>query len=120
MNAIARNRGLQWFAVRGPDKARAIALWFALAHNLMRTVVLRAHEVPRPWGDVEIGNGLAVLEVGDRTDLVRRSANQVLPDAGDDRVLLAKNDLPVGTPNREILGSPGATPARQRALLLSR
>ncbi len=29
------------FPVRGPDKARAIALWFALAHNLMRTVVLR-------------------------------------------------------------------------------
>ncbi len=42
VNAIARNRGLQRFGVRGPDKARAIALWFALAHNLMRTVVLRA------------------------------------------------------------------------------
>ena len=41
MNAIARNRGLQRFGVRGPDKARAIAIWFALAHNLMRTVVLR-------------------------------------------------------------------------------
>lgn len=42
VNAIARNRGLQVFRVRGPDKARAIALWFALAHNLMRTVALRA------------------------------------------------------------------------------
>jgi len=41
VNAIARNRGLQRFAVRGRDKTRAIALWFALAHNLMRTVVLR-------------------------------------------------------------------------------
>jgi transposase len=41
VNAIARNRGLQRFGVRGPDKARAITLWFALAHNLMRTVVLR-------------------------------------------------------------------------------
>jgi transposase len=41
VNAIARNRGLQRFGVRGPNKARAIALWFALAHNLMRTVVLR-------------------------------------------------------------------------------
>jgi Transposase DDE domain len=40
VNAIARNRGLQRFGVRGPDKARAIALWFALAHNLMRTAVL--------------------------------------------------------------------------------
>jgi hypothetical protein len=28
VNAIARNRGLQRFGVRGPDKARAIALWF--------------------------------------------------------------------------------------------
>jgi len=35
VNAIARNRGLQRFGVRGPDKARAIALWFALAHNLI-------------------------------------------------------------------------------------
>jgi len=41
VNAIARNRGLQRFAVRGREKARAIALWFALAHNLMRTLVLR-------------------------------------------------------------------------------
>lgn len=41
VNAIARNRGLQRFGIRGPDKARAIALWFALAHNLMRTVALR-------------------------------------------------------------------------------
>jgi len=41
VNAIARNRGLQRFGVRGPDKARAIALWFALAHNLMRTIALR-------------------------------------------------------------------------------
>ena len=42
VNAIARNRGLQRFGVRGPDRARAIVLWFALAHNLMRTLVLRA------------------------------------------------------------------------------
>jgi len=41
VNAIARNRGLQRFAVRGREKARAIGLWFALAHNLMRTVALR-------------------------------------------------------------------------------
>src|SRR5450759_4356655 len=41
VNAIARNRGLQRFGVRGPEKARAISLWFALAHNLMRTVALR-------------------------------------------------------------------------------
>jgi len=41
VNAIARNRGLQRFGVRGREKARAIGLWFALAHNLMRTIVLR-------------------------------------------------------------------------------
>ena len=41
VNAIGRNRGLQRFGVRGREKARAIARWFALAHNLMRTVVLR-------------------------------------------------------------------------------
>jgi transposase len=42
VNAIARNRGLQRFSVRGPQKARAVLLWFALAHNLMRTVALRS------------------------------------------------------------------------------
>jgi len=41
VNAIARNRGLQRFGVRGQDKARAVLLWFALAHNLMRTLALR-------------------------------------------------------------------------------
>ena len=42
VNAIARNRGLQRFLVRGLHKVRAVALWFALAHNLMRAVSLRA------------------------------------------------------------------------------
>ena len=41
VNAIARNRGLGRFGVRGREKARAVSLWFALAHNLMRTIVLR-------------------------------------------------------------------------------
>ena len=41
VNAIARNRGLRHIGVRGLQKARAILLWFALAHNLMRAVVLR-------------------------------------------------------------------------------
>jgi hypothetical protein len=40
VNAIALNRGLQRFGVRGSDKARAITPWFALAHNQMGTVVL--------------------------------------------------------------------------------
>lgn len=41
INAIARTRGLQQFRVRGLDKARALVLWFALAHNLLRAVELR-------------------------------------------------------------------------------
>jgi hypothetical protein len=41
VNAQARNRGLQQFSVRGMKKAKAVLLWFALAHNLMRTVALR-------------------------------------------------------------------------------
>lgn len=42
VNALARNRGLQRLLVRGLDKARAIFLWFAIAHNLMRTLSLGA------------------------------------------------------------------------------
>ena len=35
-NAHLRNRGLQRFNVRGLNKARAVLLWHALAHNLKR------------------------------------------------------------------------------------
>jgi transposase len=42
VNAAARNRGLRQFLVRGQRKARAVALWYALAHNLMRTLALRS------------------------------------------------------------------------------
>ena len=42
VNAIVRNRGLRQFFVRGLAKVRAVVLWFALAHNLMRAVALRA------------------------------------------------------------------------------
>jgi transposase len=42
VNAQARNRGLYQLRVRGRLKARAIALWYALAHNLMRAASLRA------------------------------------------------------------------------------
>ncbi len=40
VNAQARNRGLQRLPVRGLAKVRCIALLFALAHNLMRTLAL--------------------------------------------------------------------------------
>ena len=36
VNARARNRGLRQFLVRGSEKVRAVLLWYALAHNLMR------------------------------------------------------------------------------------
>jgi transposase len=42
VNALARNRGLQRFLVRGLEKVKAVALWYALAHNLMRGIALRA------------------------------------------------------------------------------
>jgi transposase len=42
VNAQARHRGLQRLLVRGQHKARAVLLWFAIAHNLMRTRSLEA------------------------------------------------------------------------------
>jgi hypothetical protein len=42
VNAQARNRGLIRLRVRGRLKAKAIALWYALAHNVMRAVSLRS------------------------------------------------------------------------------
>jgi transposase len=48
VNAHARNRGLYQFRVRGLAKVKAIVLLYALAHNLMRSVALRAaRENPR-------------------------------------------------------------------------
>ena len=42
VNAIARNRGLRQFSVRGLLKTKAVILWHVIAHNLMHTVALRA------------------------------------------------------------------------------
>jgi hypothetical protein len=42
VNAIARGRGLSQFVVRGLNKVKTVALWYALAHNLMRAVALSA------------------------------------------------------------------------------
>ena len=39
-NAVCRNHGLHQFPVRGRTKAKAVALWHALAHNFMRTFSL--------------------------------------------------------------------------------
>jgi hypothetical protein len=40
VNAHARNRNLRQFTVRRLAKVRAIALWYAIAQNVMRTLVL--------------------------------------------------------------------------------
>jgi transposase len=42
VNAQARNRGLQRLLVRGLEKARAVLLWFAIAHNVVRSLSLGA------------------------------------------------------------------------------
>jgi hypothetical protein len=42
VNALARRRGLLQFLVRGVSKVRTIALWHALAHNVLRMGALRA------------------------------------------------------------------------------
>jgi transposase len=41
VNAQARNRGLQQFRVRGLEKVRNVAMWFAIVHNLLRALTLR-------------------------------------------------------------------------------
>ena len=41
VNAIARNRGLRQFTVRGLSKIKTVVLWYVLAHNLMRAYHLR-------------------------------------------------------------------------------
>jgi len=40
VNAIARGRGLTQFLVRGLNKVKAVALRYAIAHNLMRALTL--------------------------------------------------------------------------------
>jgi len=40
-NAWARRMGLSQLLVRGKHKARAVLLWFALAHNMLRAFTLR-------------------------------------------------------------------------------
>nr|WP_193619384.1 IS1182 family transposase [Fimbriiglobus ruber] len=47
VNAQARNRGLVRLLVRGVAKVKAVALWFAVAHNVACGVRLRAAAVER-------------------------------------------------------------------------
>ena len=41
VNAIARNRGLRQFTVRGLEKIKTVVLWYVLAHNMMRAHTFR-------------------------------------------------------------------------------
>jgi transposase len=41
VNAQARNRGLGQFLVRGLDKVKSVAKWFAIAHNMARCFALQ-------------------------------------------------------------------------------
>lgn len=45
-NAWARRMGLTRLLVRGKQKARVVLLWFALAHNMLRALVLRQQSIP--------------------------------------------------------------------------
>ena len=45
VNAQARNRGLLRLLVRGARKAKAVALWYAVAHNVSRWFSLRGGQV---------------------------------------------------------------------------
>jgi transposase len=47
-NALVRNRGLYRLLVRGIRKARAVLLWYALAHNLVQVVNLRLEMQKQP------------------------------------------------------------------------
>jgi transposase len=41
INAVQHNRGLVAFRVRGREKVKAVGLWFAVLHNLLRAYALR-------------------------------------------------------------------------------
>jgi hypothetical protein len=45
VNAQARNRGLQQFRVRGLQKVKDVAMWFAIVHNLIQGLSLRMKPV---------------------------------------------------------------------------
>ena len=48
VNAIARNRGLQRLLVRGHRKVKTVLTLFAIAHDAMRALTLRAAAAPAP------------------------------------------------------------------------
>jgi transposase len=55
VNALARNRGLQQFRVRGLVKVYAVVLLFVLAHNLMRAESLKRERLQHAGAPVNTG-----------------------------------------------------------------
>jgi transposase len=55
VNALARNRGLQQFRVRGLRKVYAVVLLFVLAHNLMRAESLKRERLQQAGVPVNTG-----------------------------------------------------------------
>jgi len=55
VNALARNRGLQQFRVRGLVKVYAVVLLFALAHNLMRAESLKRERAQQAGAPANTG-----------------------------------------------------------------
>ena len=45
VNAQARNRGMGQFMVRGVEKVKSIATWFAIAHNMARSFALQPQPI---------------------------------------------------------------------------
>jgi len=55
VNALARNRGLQQWRVRGTAKVRCVLLFHALAHNLLRPFALAPERLGLGTGMPEAG-----------------------------------------------------------------
>ena len=79
VNAISRNRGLRQFLVRGLQKVRTVVLWFALAHNLLRAVALRAQAAVATVGDGKRGLPRVNRAPGDRLEKPKPVSPQSVP-----------------------------------------
>src|ERR1700694_6023442 len=77
INAHGRRMGLQQFTVRGKENARTVLLWFALAHNMLRSFALGALAQVPPKPPLE-GVLQARFEIGPPA---RTSRARVLGDA---------------------------------------
>lgn len=60
VNAQARNRGLVRLLVRGVQKVKSVALWFAIVHNMARSFSLLPKPPPTPDGDPAVSMAFAI------------------------------------------------------------